>query len=118
VCHGDISPVNTVFTGGRPAALIDFDMARPGPRIGDVAYGLLLWLSLGWDGPPPDEQRRRMRVWCDAFGLTGRRGLLGEVKRQVMLTVHRRRRDGAQDAAARWQDQLRWIEQYQQQLRT
>jgi hypothetical protein len=39
--------------------------------------------------------------------LTGRRGLLGEVKRQVALTVRRRRRDGDQDAAAWWQDQLR-----------
>jgi hypothetical protein len=59
-----------------------------------------------------------MRVWCDAYGLTGRLGLLGEVKRQVMLTVRRRRRDGAQDAAAWWHDQLQWIEQYQQQLAT
>jgi Ser/Thr protein kinase RdoA (MazF antagonist) len=43
VCHGDISPVNTVFAEGQPVALIDFDMARPGPRIWDVAYGLFLW---------------------------------------------------------------------------
>jgi Ser/Thr protein kinase RdoA (MazF antagonist) len=67
VCHGDISPVNTVFIGGRPAALIDFDLARPGPRICDVAYGLFLWLNLGWDGPPPREQRRRIHVRCDAY---------------------------------------------------
>jgi Phosphotransferase enzyme family len=49
-CHGDISPVNTVFTEGQPVALIDFDMARPGTRICDAAYGLFLWLNLGWDG--------------------------------------------------------------------
>lgn len=117
VCHGDISPVNTVFTAGQPAALIDFDMARPGARICDVAYGLFLWLNLGWDGPPPQEQRRRMLRWCEAYGLTDRRSLLGEVKRQVALTVRRRRRDGAEDVAAWWQDQLEWISQNQQQLR-
>jgi hypothetical protein len=116
VCHGDISPVNTVFAEGQPVALIDFDMARPGRRIWDVAYGLFLWLNLGWDGPPPHEQRRRMRVWCDAYGLTGGHGLLGEIKRQVRLTVRRRRGDGDGDAAAWWQAQLQWIEQHQQQL--
>jgi Ser/Thr protein kinase RdoA (MazF antagonist) len=29
VCHGDISPCNTVFRDGRPVALIDFDAAAP-----------------------------------------------------------------------------------------
>jgi len=118
VCHGDISPVNTVFAGGRPVALIDFDMAWPGPRFCDVAYGLFLWLNLGWDGPPPEEQRRRIGVWCDGYGLTGRRGLLAEVKRQVSQTVRRRRGDGAEDAAAGWHGQLRWIQEHQHQPET
>jgi hypothetical protein len=57
-----------------------------------------------------------MQVWCDAHGLTGRRGLLGEIKHQVRLTVRRRRGDGDRDAAAWRQAQLQWIEQHQQQL--
>jgi Ser/Thr protein kinase RdoA (MazF antagonist) len=65
VCHGDISPVNTVFTAGRPAALIDFDMARPGPRICDVSYGLFLWLNLGGTG-----HRRRSNVAGCCSGAT------------------------------------------------
>ena len=69
MCHSDISPVNTVFVEGRPRALIDFDMASPGPRDRDVSYGLFLWLNLGWDGRPPEEQRRRIRLWCGAYGL-------------------------------------------------
>jgi len=116
VCHNDISPVNTVFVGGRPAALIDFDTARPGPRIRDVAYGVFLWLNLGWDGPGPQEQRRRMRLWCDAYGITGRDGLLDEVKRRVACTVRRRRADGAAGPATWWQAQLEWIERNEKRL--
>jgi hypothetical protein len=57
-----------------------------------------------------------MHVWCDAYGLTGQRGLLGEIKHQVRLTL-RRRRGGRDRGAAAWrQAQLQWIEQHQQQL--
>ena len=113
VCHNDISPVNTVFVDGRPTALFDFDMARPGPRIRDVSYGMFLWLNLGWDGPPPEEQRRRIRLWCDAYGLADRSDLIDEVKQRVRKTVIRRRGDGAEDAALWWQHQLEWLERHE-----
>ena len=112
VCHNDISPVNTVFVDGRPTALFDFDMARPGPRIRDVSYGMFLWLNLGWDGPPPEEQRRRIRLWCDAYGLADRSDLMDEVKQRVRETVIRRSGDGSEDAARWWQHQLEWLERH------
>ena len=111
VCHNDISPVNTVFVAGRPTALIDFDMARPSPRIRDVSYGLFLWLNLGWDGRGADEQRRRIELWCDAYDLPDREGLIGEVRDRVEETVARRRADGAADAADWWHAQLTWIDE-------
>lgn len=83
MCHNAISPVNTVFVDGRPTALFDFDMAAPGPRIRDVSYGIFLWLNLGTDGPPPDEQRRRIHVWCDAYGLADRSTRIEEVKQRI-----------------------------------
>lgn len=113
VCHNDISPVNTVFIEERPIALIDFDMAGPGAPIRDVSYGLFLWLNLGWDGREPKEQRRRIRLWCDAYGLANRDDLIGEVKERVRETVDRRRGDGAEDAARWWHGQLGWIEQHE-----
>lgn len=112
VCHNDVSPVNTVFIDERPTALFDFDMARPGPRIRDLSYGMFLWLNLGWDGPPPDEQRRRIRLWCDAYGLVDRSDLIDEVRQRVLETVIRRRGDGAEDAARWWHHQLEWLERY------
>lgn len=114
VCHNDISPVNTVLVDDRPTALIDFDMARPGPRLRDVSYGAFLWLNLGWDGPAADEQRRRLRLWCEAYGLRSPEELVDEIKQRVRETVERRRGDGAGDAARWWHQQLGWLEQHEQ----
>jgi len=113
VCHNDISPVNTVFVDDVPAALIDFDMARPGSRLRDLSYGAFLWLNLGWDGRAPDEQRRRLRLWCEAYGLRPPEGLIDEIKQRVRETVKRSRSDGAEDAARWWYHQLGWLEQHQ-----
>jgi hypothetical protein len=116
VCHNDISPVNTIFVDGSPIALIDFDMAAPGPRIRDVSHGLFLWLNLGWDGPGPGEQRRRIELWCDAYGLADRDGLIDEVRDRVEETVARRRADGDTDAADWWHAQLEWIDRHRAEL--
>ncbi|MET8232442.1 aminoglycoside phosphotransferase family protein [Micromonospora sp. NPDC005298] len=70
VCHGDLSPKNTVyrdFPGGPlPVAFVDWDLAAPGPRIADVAFAGWHWASLG-EGADPTELGRRCRVLCDAY---------------------------------------------------
>ncbi|WP_223192776.1 phosphotransferase [Paenibacillus sedimenti] len=40
ICHNDAALYNVVFQQGVPVALIDFDMAGPGPRMWDIAYSL------------------------------------------------------------------------------
>jgi Phosphotransferase enzyme family len=40
VCHNDLSPCNTVFVKGMPAAFIDFDEAAPGTRSQDLGYAM------------------------------------------------------------------------------
>lgn len=116
VCHNDISPVNTVFVDGEPAALIDFDAARPGPRIRDVSYGMFLWLNLGWEGPPVERQLRRIRLWCDAYGLTNRSRLIEEVQQRVRETAESLRRADLEDATRWWYSQLDWVRRHQDSL--
>lgn len=67
VCHNDLSPCNTVFVGGFPIALIDFDAAKPGPRLCDVSYAAWLWLDIGNDDILAQEQERRLRLFCAAY---------------------------------------------------
>ncbi|HEY4975910.1 MAG TPA: phosphotransferase [Gaiellaceae bacterium] len=68
--HGDAAPYNCVFRGDRPVAWIDFDTARPGPRLNDVAYAAyrfcLIREPLG-DLSPQDAER--VREFVDAYGL-------------------------------------------------
>jgi hypothetical protein len=73
ICHNDVAPYNTVFRDERPVALIDFDMAAPGPRVWDVAYAAYRFVSLGTpsdDAPPgpPSEQGRRLGLFLRSYG--------------------------------------------------
>lgn len=79
-CHNDLSPRNTVYrdsgTGLAPVAFIDWDLAAPGERIHDIAHVCWQYLALGPGGGDPDVAGRRIRLICDAYGLTDRGRLL------------------------------------------
>ncbi len=84
--HNDPNLDNVVFCGGRAVALIDFDLAAPGPPLWDVAATARLWAPLR-DPEDVDDARRgrglaRVRVLADAYGLdaAGRAGLVGAVR--------------------------------------
>ena len=80
VCHNDLSPKNTVYrdggTGLTPVAFIDWDIAAPGKRIHDVAHVCWQYLDLGPRVAEPADAGRRMRLICDAYGLSDRSVLL------------------------------------------
>ncbi len=87
VRHGDLSPKNTVYrqTDGlyRPVAFIDWDAARPGRRVEDVAE--VFWQFLcpcaahPWVGLHGD----RMRAMCDAYGLEDRSEVIWLMQRAM-----------------------------------
>lgn len=70
VCHGDLSPKNTVYRhspqGLLPVAFLDWDRAGPGRRIADVAFAAWHWAELG-DGADPAELGRRAGLLRDAY---------------------------------------------------
>lgn len=85
ICHNDAAFYNLIFRNGEPAALIDFDMAGPGPRLWDIAYTLYTSVPLG--GFTPDrssgtmdviiyqcekhaaERRRRIHLFFGSYGI-------------------------------------------------
>ncbi|MDX3549678.1 phosphotransferase enzyme family protein [Streptomyces europaeiscabiei] len=87
VCHGDFGPWNVVWQGDRPVGIIDWDFARPAPRLHDVAYALeyvapfrddaecLRWLRY----PAPPDRRRRLEIFCNAYGLDSTAGIVSAV---------------------------------------
>ena len=68
VCHNDLSPCNFVFRAGRPIAIIDFDTAAFGRRASDLGYAAWLWLQLGDDDIPAEEQLARLKAFIVAYG--------------------------------------------------
>lgn len=75
VSHSDYCPGNVVFDGGRPVALIDFDLARPTTRVADLANALYWWAPLldPVDRAPAlvdADVPARVRAFADAYGMT------------------------------------------------
>jgi Ser/Thr protein kinase RdoA (MazF antagonist) len=69
--HDDLQPRNVVVQDGRPVGLIDWEQARPGRRIEDVAD--LCWSFVEpVQGSDPVEIGRRWRGVLDAYGLDAR----------------------------------------------
>ncbi len=74
VSHQDYCAGNVVFRAGLPAALIDFDLARPTTRVADIVNALHWWVPLRdpVDRPPglvDADAARRMRLFADAYGM-------------------------------------------------
>jgi len=86
VCHNDLSPWNTVWGGNGPRAFIDWDLAAPGSRIWDVAHALWRFAPL-FPGEDPVRCGRRLRIFCEAYGLIDH-SLLMKTVRLRMQTLY------------------------------
>jgi hypothetical protein len=83
VCHADSGPWNAVYRDGSPIALIDWDGAQPARPVDDLASAAWHFVPLGPDEflgacgfAPPFDTARRLRILCDAYGLTDARAIL------------------------------------------
>ncbi|MEU4764770.1 phosphotransferase [Actinosynnema sp. NPDC023794] len=69
ICHNDLAPYNMAFRDGAPVGVFDFDGARPGPRWWDVAYTAYCLVPFSPEFGTVEEQRRRVGLFCEAYGL-------------------------------------------------
>ena len=77
ICHNEVFPSNTVFRDGVPVALIDWDIAAPGPRAWDLGWTAWRWVPFFRDekcratGLPTGvaDKARRFRMLLDAYGI-------------------------------------------------
>ena len=75
IAHHDLAPWNLVI-GDRQWAFIDWDVAAPGTRLGDLAYAMHGFAPLSADpAVARDDAGRRLRLIADAYGLTERQRL-------------------------------------------
>jgi Ser/Thr protein kinase RdoA (MazF antagonist) len=86
VLHGDFHPGNVLFHNGHVAAVIDFDSVRIGPRVLDLANGLLHFSILG-GGHDPDAWPAYFdasRIKRMVLGYRGRTPIAGHEVRMLL----------------------------------
>ena len=92
ICHNDFAPYNLVFEAEKPKAIIDFDLAGPGPRIWDLAYAVYRFIPLSWDEgiqtlglAEKTRQVQRLALFCQTYGLENWQELLPTVEKRIEL---------------------------------
>ena len=104
ICHGDFAPYNCVFDDAGLAGVIDFDHAHAGPRLWDLAYAAYRFTPIAAPTNPDafgtlDDQCRRLRLFCDAYGLEDRSTVVDRLgERIAAMADHLRARAAAGDA--------------------
>ncbi len=92
ICHSDWAS-NAVWWDGQLVGIIDWDFARAGSRLYDLAWFVLMWCPLDLrEGPQPGlagpiDQPARLRLACDSYGLEDRSGVLAAVRSRVEASV-------------------------------
>jgi phosphotransferase family enzyme len=85
ICHNDWAPWNALFREGRLALMLDWDLSGPGSRLWDVANAAYSWAPLISEirlfGLA--ERARRVRLFCDAYGLEDRPQLLTTMRLRI-----------------------------------
>ena len=87
ICHNDFAPYNLIYDETGFNAIIDFDLAGPGPKIRDIAYAAywLVPLSFNADDMKPfslgdaNNDSQRLHKFCDAYGIRADNDLLDMV---------------------------------------
>ncbi len=104
IVHGDWAPYNVVWRDGAIVGVIDWDLARPGDPLDDLAFAAWLWAPLhhpgliadGEFGPWEDAEReRRLRLLADTYGLEDRAGFAERIVARMHASA-----DGIEHGAA------------------
>lgn len=87
ICHNDWAPWNALFRKGRLEVMLDWDMAGPGSRLWDVANSAYCWVPLLSESSKfaIAERAKRLRQFCDAYGLSDRAPLLDVMKERIFF---------------------------------
>ena len=64
-----MGPHNTIFQDGHLVGFIDWDDAAPGTQLRDLANAVYNYVDVShWANQTADEQARRIRLMCAAYG--------------------------------------------------
>jgi Phosphotransferase enzyme family len=84
ICHNDFAPYNFIYSLETPRAVVDFDLAGPGPRLRDVAYASYWMTPLSFNSngqkdfamADVEDGSRRLKLFCKTYGVSPDTALL------------------------------------------
>jgi hypothetical protein len=89
-------------------ALIDWDDARPGTRLEDLADAVWCYGSIGAEGGPVLDQAGRIASFCAAYGWDDRRAVIDAIFANLASALARHEREGRPSAAAVFRPWVAW----------
>lgn len=87
ISHSDLAPWNTIIKNNKIVGFIDFDGAKPGNRVDDLAYMLWTFLDLGPD-KDIDSMSIQIKMLCDEYGFSDGKCLVDAILEQQRRVIH------------------------------
>jgi hypothetical protein len=110
VCHSDLGQHNIVFQGDEAVAIIDWDEdTAPGARIFDFAHAVWCLAEVGEHGGAVEEQARRVRLVCDAYGWNDREAVIDEIEARLRRALAWYEANGKREGARIFSELVAWI---------
>jgi Ser/Thr protein kinase RdoA (MazF antagonist) len=118
IAHHELGPHNSVFQGGNLVGFIDWDDAAPGTRLRDLANAIYNYVDVGhWASQAADEQARRIRLMCTAYGWDDPIALVNDFEADLQQALRNHEQAGRTGAIKVFAQEVEWMRIRAQELR-
>src|SRR5579862_6524354 len=118
IAHHELGPHNTIFQGGHLVGFIDWDDAAPGMRLRDLANAVYNYVDVShWANQTADEQARRIRLMCVAYGWDDPTALVNDFEADLQQALRNHEQAGRTGAIKIFEEEVSWMRQRAQELR-
>jgi Phosphotransferase enzyme family len=118
VAHHELGPHNAIFHENQVVGFIDWDDAAPGTRLRDLANAVYNYVDVGhWARQTADEQARRIRLMCAAYGWDDPISLVNDFEADLQQALRNHEEAGRRGAVKVFQEEVSWMRLRAQELR-
>jgi Phosphotransferase enzyme family len=118
VAHSELGPHNSIFHDGHLVGFIDWDDAAPGTRLRDLAKAIYNYVDVShWSKQSADEQARRIRLMCVAYGWDDPLAIINDFEADVQQALRNHEQAGRTGAIKIFAEEVDWMRQRAQKLR-